>query len=164
MLSVLKGFGYPVETVNGVGVHSLVNIMTLASSVHDLFDRLQLWLEATVSILLSRNLFSNDLRFQEIPHRYRIQSSRRTGAIIRRREFVTFTTSDPHHYPLPSPELLALHAACAKVANLSGAAEYLDKVDRDIEEAGVLKANGDSSDLLDIAIWRALGSRIDVGA
>ncbi|KAF4568099.1 hypothetical protein EYR36_010107 [Pleurotus pulmonarius] len=136
-----------VEPFNGVGVHSLVNIMTLARSVHDLFDRLQLWLEAT-----------------ETPHRYRIQSSRRTGAIVRRREFVTFTTSDPHRFPLPSPELLALHAACAKVANLSGAAEYLDKVDRDIEENGVLKENGDSSELLDVAIWRALGNRIDVGA
>ncbi|KAF7420780.1 hypothetical protein PC9H_011298 [Pleurotus ostreatus] len=136
-LSVLKRFGYPVETLNGVGVHSLVNIMTLQADVHDLFDRLQLWLEAT-----------------EIPHRYRIQSSRRIGAIVRRREFVTFTTSDPHRFPLPSPELLALHAACAKVANLSGAAEFLDKVDRDLEELDVLKANGDSSEVLDVAIWR----------
>ncbi len=77
---------------------------------------------------------------------------------------MTFTTSDPHRFPLPSPELLALHAACAKVANLSGAAEYLDRVDRDIEENGVLKENGDSPELLDVAIWRALGNRIDVGA
>ncbi|KAF9491642.1 hypothetical protein BDN71DRAFT_1397947 [Pleurotus eryngii] len=144
MLSVLKRFGYPVETLNGTGVHSLVNIMTLQSDVHDLFDRLQLWLEATVSILLSprQNLLFQQLSVSGNPA----------------------SLSDPHRFPLPSPELLALHATCAKVANLSGAAEYLDKVDRDLEELDVLKANGDSSELLDVAIWRALGSRIDVGA
>ncbi|KAF4586503.1 hypothetical protein EYR38_010782 [Pleurotus pulmonarius] len=116
------------------------------------------------SVRFNLTFFSNNYRFQETPHRYRIQSSRRTGAIVRRREFVTFTTSDPRRFPLPSPELLALHAACAKVANLSGAAEYLDKVDSDLEELDVLKENGDSSELLDVAIWRALGNRIDVGA
>ena len=38
---------------------------------------------------------------------------------------VTFTTPDPINYPLPSPRLLALHAACAKVACLSGAGKYI---------------------------------------
>lgn len=81
-----------------------------------------------------------------------------------KREFVTFTTPDPQCFPLPSPELLALHATCAKVANLSGAAEYLEKFDHDLDHSEVFMPNGDSAELLDLAIWRALGSRIDAGA
>jgi hypothetical protein len=34
---------------------------------------------------------------------------------------ITFTTSDPVRLPLPSPRYLGIHAACCKVARLSGA-------------------------------------------
>ena len=37
--------------------------------------------------------------------------------------------------PPPSPLLLALHATCARVAHLSGAAESLEKLDQDAEKA-----------------------------
>jgi hypothetical protein len=37
--------------------------------------------------------------------------------------------------PPPSPLLLALHATCARVAHLSGAAEVLEKLDQDAEKA-----------------------------
>lgn len=44
--------------------------------------------------------------------------------------FVTFETNDPDVRPVPEPELLALHATAAKVANASGALdlfyEFLD--------------------------------------
>jgi len=33
--------------------------------------------------------------------------------------------------PLPSEEYLAIHAACCEVAHMSGAAEYIDKMERD---------------------------------
>jgi len=42
-------------------------------------------------------------------------------------EYVTFTTPDPVNYPLPNPQYLAIHAACAKVAHMSGAAATIDK-------------------------------------
>jgi hypothetical protein len=50
MLAVLKHFGYDVENLNGPKVHSLLNVMTMEKNVHDLFDRLYLWFEATVSV------------------------------------------------------------------------------------------------------------------
>ncbi|KAJ8699164.1 hypothetical protein PTI98_002312 [Pleurotus ostreatus] len=43
VLAVLKRFGYDVDTLNGAGVHSLFNVMTLERNVHDMFDQLLLW-------------------------------------------------------------------------------------------------------------------------
>ena len=50
VLAVLKRFGYDVETLNGLKVHSLFNVMTMEKNAHDWFDRLHLWFEATVSV------------------------------------------------------------------------------------------------------------------
>jgi len=50
VLAVLKHFGYDVESLNGPEVHSLFNVMTMEKNVHDWFDRLHLWFEATVSV------------------------------------------------------------------------------------------------------------------
>ena len=44
---------------------------------------------------------------------------------------MTFTSSDPK-LQLPSSTYLGIHAACCRVAHMSGAAEYYDKyLDRD---------------------------------
>lgn len=64
------------------------------------------------------------------------------------RKSVTFSTPDAEHLPVPSPDLLAFHATCCKVAHLSGASEYIDKVWADANEAGVLAADGSSGDIL----------------
>jgi hypothetical protein len=45
-------------------------------------------------------------------------------------EYVTFTTPDPVKFPVPNPEYLAIHAACAKIAHLSGAAELIKIFDK----------------------------------
>lgn len=53
---------------------------------------------------------------------------------------------------LPSMRYLALHAACARVAHLSGAGEYIAKIVRDEEDrtarTPVLAHDGTDSDLL----------------
>jgi len=41
-----------------------------------------------------------------------------------------------------------LHAACAKVAHLSGAGEHIDELDRDMDDLGVLAFDGGSSAVL----------------
>jgi hypothetical protein len=69
-----------------------------------------------------------------------------------RNEQVTFTTPDPVNLPLPSPRLLALHATCAQVANLSGAKEYLDRVFQEWEEMGALAQDGPSNEVLRVAL------------
>jgi len=76
---------------------------------------------------------------------YRVKASEKTFKLP---EKVTFTSSDPTNLPVPSPELLALHAACAKVAHLSGAREHIDELDRDLDDSRVLAADGSSYSVL----------------
>ena len=61
---------------------------------------------------------------------------------------VTFSSNNPDAR-LPNPKLLALHAACARVAHMSGAAEAFDELERDVEETRVLTFDGSSARLLD---------------
>ena len=72
---------------------------------------------------------------------------------------IILTTRDAKKLPLPDPRYLALHAACARVAHLSGAGEYIDKALRDIEETGALANDGPSH-----ALYHALVRRLDVEA
>lgn len=51
-------------------------------------------------------------------------------------------------FSLPNPTYLRIHAACCRVAHLSGAGEYMDKVLEDLEEMRVLSKDGSSARLL----------------
>jgi len=61
---------------------------------------------------------------------------------------VTFS-SNHENARVPDPKLLALHAACARVAHMSGAAEAFDEFERDIEDTRVLAFDVSSARLLD---------------
>ena len=61
---------------------------------------------------------------------------------------VDFTSRVENAPPPPDHRLLALHAACARVAHMSGAAQFFDQVDRDVEETEVLAFDGSSAHLL----------------
>ena len=69
------------------------------------------------------------------------------GGVPREVHFVAYSD-----LPLPSPKYLRIHAHCCRIAHMSGAAEYLDIIYRDMEELKVLAADGTSADVLDIAI------------
>ena len=71
-------------------------------------------------------------------------------------EKIMFTSSDPTNLPVPSPELWALHATCAKVAHFSGAGAYLDELDQDVEDLGVLAGDGRSVDVLTQALTTSM--------
>ncbi|THH27075.1 hypothetical protein EUX98_g7115 [Antrodiella citrinella] len=107
--TLLQCFGVDLSSP---AVHSLSNIMTLQSDVRNAFSRLNFWLVAT-----------------DVPHHYetRFAPYKKPPMLPPN---VTFTSSNPDQLPLPSPELLSLHATCAQVAQLSGAAEYFEKVDK----------------------------------
>jgi hypothetical protein len=78
------------------------------------------------------------------------------------RQFVTFSTTDAEHLPVPSRELLALHATCCKVAHFSGAAEYIDRTYLDEEETGVLASDGTSGDMLTYALLALSNDAVSV--
>jgi hypothetical protein len=66
---------------------------------------------------------------------------------------VTFTSTDPA-LELPDRRYLKLHAAICRVAHMSGAAEYMDKHDRDLEELSVLAPDGSSAELFTAHLQR----------
>ena len=83
--------------------------------------------------------------------------------LIKVPEKITLTSSDPVNLPVTSPKFLALHATCAKVAQFSGAGAYIDELDEDVEDLGVLVGDGGSADALAYALMRSM-SITHVGA
>jgi hypothetical protein len=72
---------------------------------------------------------------------------------------VEFSSMSPGNLPLPKPEYLRLHALCAKVAHLSGAAEVVDRVLDCVFEGGedqVLAEDGSSWDTLNVMLSRSI--------
>jgi hypothetical protein len=55
----------------------------------------------------------------------------------------------------PSPQLLALHAACAQIANMSGSTERLEETFRDTEPIQFMTATPDAADELVHALTKA---------
>ena len=50
---------------------------------------------------------------------------------------------------------LALHAACAKVANVSGAGRYIKRTFRELDDMKVLASNGSSVEALSFALGKS---------
>ncbi|KAK2466535.1 hypothetical protein APHAL10511_001397 [Amanita phalloides] len=138
--AVLSRFGsreiLPKE-LNGRMVHRLENVITMCHDAHCLFDRLEMWLGPTdtENVYNVRAIYPRDL--------------------VGYQQVITFNTDNPRALPVPSREYLVLHAACAKVAHLSAATEYMDSVIREIKETLVLSSDGASAAVLEHAIWTA---------
>ncbi|KAF9233591.1 hypothetical protein BU15DRAFT_90278 [Melanogaster broomeanus] len=139
MWAVMTRFGYEdlPRKLNGNNIHCLENILTLeGGTMHWHFDMLRLWFEPTGIADKYNICWSQDLL------------ERGSGAP----STVQFTTPDPEEFPLPSPTYLRIHAACAKVAKLSGAGDYIDNLSRELEELRVLSNDGTSAELLEHAL------------
>lgn len=129
--------------------------------MQDRFDQLEVWFEPTGRIMVfAARCFLTIPYFQETTNQYKPTSYSRFRHLPKA---ITFTSPDPERFPVPSPELLALYAACFKVALRSGAAGYLDKYDRDMYHFGVLDPDSTSSGALHHAIWKKLGGSVDIG-
>jgi hypothetical protein len=63
----------------------------------------------------------------------------------------TFTIQNPK-YPLPNPEYLRIHAACCRVAQLSGATEYIENTCNYLDDIGVMSQDGSSAHALMFAL------------
>ncbi|EKM54950.1 uncharacterized protein PHACADRAFT_119804 [Phanerochaete carnosa HHB-10118-sp] len=138
VLSVLSSFGlntFVEDMVKQSTINHLSNVLTMANPFRDLFDRLELWLEGTnipnehkicvgdESLLMLFRLRERNLRFRaHVPGR--------------------------DDLPLPDSRLLAIHAACARTMQLSGAAEHISGYDWDAEDLQVLAEDGSSSAVL----------------
>ncbi|KAG9044207.1 hypothetical protein FS837_008621 [Tulasnella sp. UAMH 9824] len=141
---VVEGFGQVnilTESLNGRDIHRVENVLTMCTSAHKLFDQLKLWFEAT-----------------DVPNTYSICTNNKGNFVLVNPPVppqVTFESTDPS-IPLPNSHHLRIHAACAKVAHLSGAAEYFETILNEWEERPVLASDGGSADMLSFLLARAL--------
>nr|VWO94149.1 GTP pyrophosphokinase [Ganoderma boninense] len=123
---VLKSLGYT-NIVNGLAtadskIYSLENTMTMVHVLHDHFARLDLWLEPT-----------EDSHSEQTPHRYRLRTLWLLPHGLADGQAVTFQCHSAHpRLALPDPEYLRIHAACCRVAHLSGVAGLFDELERDL--------------------------------
>ena len=62
--------------------------------------------------------------------------------------FQTHTCQNGKKIEPPSPQLITLHAACAKIAHISGAAEHLKETFRDTEPIPVMTAPNAADELV----------------
>ncbi|KAI6018913.1 hypothetical protein BKA83DRAFT_4308884 [Pisolithus microcarpus] len=133
--AVLDCFGYRNlrQELDGASIHRLENVMTMDVTIHHLFDRLLIYFTP----------------------RYRLEGVK-AWCVVNRPEYVTFSAPDPERCPLPNPAYLAIHAACVKVAHLSGATEYIKEVLRRMEDTLVLAEDGGSSEILYTAILSSM--------
>jgi hypothetical protein len=156
VLAVLERFGYkslPSE-LDGEKIHCLQNIMTLDPRIHDFFDTLRLWFEPIPVV--------SDLKvdLQSVSHINQILQGTANTYNVRwrnnwrgiRSAMTTVTFASQEGLPPPSPDYLRIHASCAKVANLSGAGDYIDKILSDLENIQVLSRDGVSAELLEHAL------------
>lgn len=136
--------------------------MTLALQPHSDFDTLKLWLEPIVSECSSSITCHAQVGQNTEEHRYKVRvknSDRRNYP-----SEITFVNHSPGAFlEMPNPDLLDLHATCAKVANLSGAADHFDEIDRGMDNITVLATDGSGIDVLDHAIWTTLFSEARKG-
>lgn len=134
------GIGHLIE---GVDIDRPYNALTLTLNMHDLFGNFRIYFEPVPDAE---------------PHTYRIESFLRPAFVggvlpVTRTLFLTDSrTIDP-----PSPRLLAIHRAIAHILHLSAAGNYIDKILRDMEDAGEQGAQADGSTdlgrLIHLGLW-----------
>ena len=152
-------FGYTgiQKELSGTNIHRLENVMTLDVAIHGWLDLMSLWFEAIDGRVRFRLLSMSvhhrlNTRYRPQPHSYRIETRPPFVPDASFPREVTFTSQC--NLPLPSPKYLRIHAACCRIAHLSGAAEYLDKIYRDEEELSVLSSDGASAPVLSHLLQR----------
>jgi len=133
----MRCFGYEdlPERLNGADIHSLDNIMTLQHDIHSWFDKLQLWFEAV----------------DDKENTYNICATDEIALLSCKANPIVFKSTHPD-LPLPDPVYLRIHAAICRVAHLSGAGEYMDKILEDLEDIRVLSNDGSSAHILSFAL------------
>ncbi|KAJ7825913.1 hypothetical protein B0H14DRAFT_3725706 [Mycena olivaceomarginata] len=136
-MAILRVFGLDAkaESLVGNNVHKHFNILTMRSDLHYVFDHLEFWLEEVIG------------EASKLPSMGLPPPARVTFRVDP--DVVAACAANNTELPaLPSPSLLAIRAACSRVAHMSGAAEQIDQILRDLEDTPVLAEDGGSAHLL----------------
>ncbi|KZV97852.1 hypothetical protein EXIGLDRAFT_764054 [Exidia glandulosa HHB12029] len=135
---------------NGTGVDCLENVLTLTESCRKRFDNLKLALEPCGP---NEVCPVSSIESEVDTYQYAIRLYQHEGPRWRalQDKFITFAAAagdDGLPLPLPDPQLLAIHAACARVGHISGAVEFFEKWDREAQRTFILSSEDNSYELL----------------
>ncbi|KAH9175892.1 hypothetical protein EDB89DRAFT_1903406 [Lactarius sanguifluus] len=154
--AILGCFGYEdlPDKLTGKKIHSLDNVMTLELNMHDSFDQLKMWFEAVArAFSLLTTVIETEGPQEGLPNTYTMKSTDPVFlAKCKAADCKITLTSEYPDLPLPNPDYLEIHAACCRVAHLSGAGEYMDKVLEDLEDTRVLSQDGSSGRILSFVL------------
>ena len=156
------------KELQGQDAHRLENVLTLGSPLRILFDRLDLWLEAVPGevcafsaaylgrsyICKQANTYQVRMRVIEVLRALRLPS--RVTFAVHEQELPKYKHPGTAKLPLPDPRYLEIHAACCRVAYMSGATEHLNQVMRDMEDTTILAEDGGSAEVLAHAMLRLI--------
>lgn len=137
--------------LEGSLIDTPANAILLATEIHDEFGRLRCYFDEVAGS-------ANTYEFQTT----RAAAPLLPGFYPAPGTLITFRNNEPEGRQLadlPSPRLLKLHAACCKMLEMAGAADYVDRVLDDMErmqEQGTLAGNG-SSDIAMLFRMKGLG-------
>ncbi|KDR75041.1 hypothetical protein GALMADRAFT_140593 [Galerina marginata CBS 339.88] len=128
------------QDFKGKDVNCLDNVLTLESNKNNLFDELKIWFEEVRGP--DCNIY---------PHQYRIGSANPFTQLMDVSPIINLNTPDKDNLPLPNPRYLRIHAACARVAYLSGVGKYIDDILAGIERRLAPALDGFDADVLSLA-------------
>ncbi|KAI0083345.1 hypothetical protein BDY19DRAFT_1060986 [Irpex rosettiformis] len=156
--AMLQHFGgFKAYDLDNEILHSPKNVFTASQNPHLLFEALSIWLtpvkdvhtQAIISNTYKLNHYYGD---EYVPH-----------AIPCAKPEVKFTgcTINGTFIPPPDPWLLALHAACAGVTNMSGVVGYLEEYFWDMKSIAVmtepLPTSKESHTTILVGVWPSSG-------
>lgn len=121
-----------------------------------MFNSLSLWLEPTdiadqVRVVIVSGLSHQLIRTCPMQYKVCFAPWERGSAPAGVPDVVAFSVhpaAGAHGLPLPDRRLLAIHAACARAAQLSGAAEYMDRWEWDEDVTPHLAEDGSNAHML----------------
>ncbi|KAG6907477.1 hypothetical protein DXG01_008767, partial [Tephrocybe rancida] len=145
------GIGDNVRALYGGEVNGLHNVITLSQDLHSEFDTFQFWLEPvpggqkhTYNVCSSLPLTDYVI---PLPKRVTFRVDPAAAALIEEQNEQLGPGEEKKRLDLPDPTLIAIRAACARVARMSGAAAQADKILTDIEDTSVLAGDGSTAEL-----------------
>ncbi|KAJ6597188.1 hypothetical protein DFH09DRAFT_904366 [Mycena vulgaris] len=162
-LAILKmfGLGDVVESILGGNVNNHSNVFTLSAGLHYFYDHLEFWLEEipgqpnTYKICASSDAFFGVRGVPPPQQHIKFQVAPEVVAACEAKDITVPA--------LPSRSLLAIRAACSRVAHMSGAAEQIDQILRDLEDTAVMASDGSTADLL-MSMMLQTSNMVRVGA
>ncbi|KAJ6447525.1 hypothetical protein C8R47DRAFT_1181551 [Mycena vitilis] len=132
----------------GNRVNNLWNVMTMCVTLHRDFDHFKFWLEAVPGEEHTYDVVARDpaMFFAQIP-----SPPRRITLRVDPKAIADCIKQGKSldHLCLPDPQLMAIRAACARVSAMSGAADHMQKLMHDRDDAQTLVDSDDTVYLLD---------------